>query len=618
MFKRFLLLFFFLLSTNQLIFSQETNHLSVNASLNKNTYSSSETIKAKIRVSIKGNYHINSYKTDDPTLITTSVNLESPDFKLSGVSYPRDELYKFDFSETEVRVYSGNITIRCSITPKKDLSPGEYTIPLQLYYQACDNRMCYPPKTVDIDLSVNIIEKEEEEDTTKVEPEKVDTTKTDTSKTSAIEDTTLTEEKADTLLTENIRTETPPADEDGVSNFIADKGIIVGLIFIFLGGLALNLTPCIYPLIPITISYFGAHGTGSKAQSIFMGIFYALGMAITYSALGLIAAFTGSLLGTALQNPLVIILVALVLVVLATSMFGAFEIRVPQKLALAGGKSRSGFIGSLLMGLMVGIIAAPCIGPFVLSLLVYVGHVGKPLYGFLLFFVLSLGLGFPFIFLAAFSSALNKLPKSGEWMEGIKIIFGLILIGMAINILSPVIPDEIYKYLFPLYIILAGAYLILISKKGSVSPTFTKIKYIIAILAVIFGTWNLKPAESTEEVQWKMMNSLEQIENSIKTQNMPVMIDFYADWCAQCKELDKYTYTDKEIIDLSKSINNIKIDLTKENKEITDKFDIKGLPIVIFMNSKGEEIKELRVTGFLNPEDFSKKVEILLESEKNK
>ncbi len=189
---------------------------------------------------------------------------------------------------------------------------------------------------------------------------------------------------------------------------------------------------------------------------------------------------------------------------------------------------------------------------------------------------------------------------------------------MAINILSPVIPDDIYKYLFSLYVILAGAYLNLISKKGSVAPIFAKIKYIIAIAAVIFGTWNLKPAEASEEVQWKMMNSLEQIENSIKTQNMPVMIDFYADWCAQCKELDKYTYTDKEIIDLSKSINNIKIDLTKENKEITDKFDIKGLPIVIFMNSKGEEIKELRVTGFLNPEDFSKKVEILLESEKNK
>jgi thiol:disulfide interchange protein DsbD len=545
-----------------------------------------------------------------------------------GVSYPKDKLYKFDFSESEVRVYDGNITIRCTVKPKKELPDGVYSIPLKLYYQACDDKMCFPPKTVSIDVQVDIkneIEKTEKDDTEeidtskneseKVDTSKVDTSKVDTSKTTP--DTTLIDnEKTDSLLTENIRTETPTSDESEVSDFIAEKGIIIGLLFLFLGGLALNLTPCVYPLIPITISFFGAQGSGSKAQSIFMGIFYALGMSITYSALGLIAALTGSLLGNALQNPLVILFIAVVLIALGTSMFGAFEIRVPQKLALAGSKSRSGFLGSLLMGLMVGLIAAPCIGPFVLSLLVYVGQVGNPLYGFLLFFVLSMGLGFPYIFLAASSTALSKLPKSGEWMEGVKIIFGLILFGMAINILEPVFPDEIFNIVFPLYIILAGAYLILITKKGTASPVFLKIKYFIAIVAIIFGTWNLKPADTTEEVEWKLLNSLEEIDNSIITQKQPVMIDFYADWCAQCKELDKYTYTDEEIIDLSKSLNNIKIDLTKENEAITDKYNIKGLPVVIFMNSKGEEIKELRVTGFLNPEEFSKKINSLLESEK--
>ncbi len=625
MIRRFLILLFFILIPLQLIHSQDTKHLSVNYSLNKNTYSSDETIKVSLKVSINSPYHINSNKSNDPDLITTSVSVKSGDFKSVGISYPKDKLYKFEFSESEVRVFEGNITIRCKVKPKKELTDGNYTIPLQLYYQACDDKMCFPPKTVDIDIPVNIkneIAEEEKDDTEKTDTSKVetkldtlktDTTKVDTSKT--IDSSQTSDEKSDTLLTENIRTDTPTTDEAEVSNFIQEKGLLVGLIFIFLGGLALNLTPCIYPLIPITISFFGAQGSGSKVQSIFMGIFYALGMSITYSALGLIAALTGSLLGTALQNPLVIIFIALILVVLGTSMFGAFEIRVPQKLAQAGGKSRSGFVGSLLMGLMVGFIAAPCIGPFVLSLLVYVGQVGNPFYGFLLFFVLSMGLGFPYIFLAASSSALNKLPKSGEWMEGVKVIFGLILFGMAINIMSPVIPSEIYDYVFPLYIILSGAYLILISKKGSVSPVFTKIKYVIAIIAVIFGTWNLKPAESTEEVQWKVLNSIEEMDNSIKTEKLPVMIDFYADWCAQCKELDKYTYTDEEIIDLSKSLNNIKIDLTKENEAITNKYNIKGLPVVIFMNSKGEEIKELRVTGFLKPEEFSKKINSLLESE---
>ncbi|HCN36704.1 MAG TPA: thiol:disulfide interchange protein, partial [Bacteroidetes bacterium] len=162
--------------------------------------------------------------------------------------------------------------------------------------------------------------------------------------------------------------------------------MFVALIFIFLGGLALNLTPCVYPLIPITISYFGAQSSGSKGQSILMGVSYALGMSVTYSALGLFAALTGSLLGTALQNPIVIIGVALILITLGTSMFGLFEIKIPQKLALAGNKNRSGLFGSFLMGLLVGFIAAPCIGPFVLSLLLYVGQIGSAVTGFLMFF----------------------------------------------------------------------------------------------------------------------------------------------------------------------------------------------------------------------------------------
>ena len=342
-----------------------------------------------------------------------------------------------------------------------------------------------------------------------------------------------------------------------------------------------------------------------------MGVFYALGMSITYSTLGVIAALTGGLLGTALQNPIVIIGIALVMLALGASMFGLFEIRVPQSLALMGNKNRSGYFGSVLMGLTVGFIAAPCIGPFVLSLLVYVGKIGSASIGFLLFFVLSLGLGLPYIFLAASSSSISKLPRSGEWMEGVKIIFGLILFGMALNTLEPLIPGDVFQFIFPLYIILSGVYLILIDKKGLTAVIYSKIKYIIAILAIVMGTWMLKPEGSTEEVNWKILTSLESIDNSIKAEDKPVMIDFYADWCAQCKELDEYTYTDPEIIELSESFNNIKIDLTQENEAITDRFDIKGLPVVVFLSPDGKEFKDLRVTGFLNPEEFKEKINSL-------
>ena len=414
-----------------------------------------------------------------------------------------------------------------------------------------------------------------------------------------------------TKLSENERTGSPGAEEDQVSDWIQEKGLFAALALIFLGGLALNLTPCVYPLIPITLSFFGAQASGSKTQSILMGVFYALGMAVTYSTLGVVAALTGGILGTALQNPIVIIVIALIMAALGLSMFGLFEIRVPQSLALIGNTNRSGYFGSLLMGLTVGFIAAPCIGPFVLSLLVYVGKIGSAFTGFLLFFVLAMGLGLPYVFLAASSSSISKLPRSGEWMIGVKVIFGLILFGMALFTLAPLIPEDLFEKIFPIYIILSGIYLILFDKNGKNSAGYTSVKNIIAIAAVAVGSWMLKPHGAAEEVKWNMLTSFDAIEQSVQSQGKPVIIDFYADWCAQCKELDKYTYTDPGIVEMTKDFNNIKIDLTKENEEITSKFDIKGLPVVVFMGPDGKELRDLRVTGFLEPEEFSKRIEAL-------
>lgn len=599
-----ILIFLFLINGFN-AFSQETDHLSIKAFSDKEFYKGNDTVSLALKLNIKEKFHINSYKVDDPTLIKTTIEFAKGDYALVSSFFPADKLLKFEFSESKIRVYEGENVIGFKLVSAKTLADGEYPVKIKFNYQACDNAVCYPPKSVDIELKIKVNgAKESKTISNKDIFAKIDFTKpTDLG----------SKEETKQNLTENTRIEGQNPDENKVSNFIEERGMFLGLLFIFLGGLALNLTPCIYPLIPITISFFGAQSSGNRTQSILMGVFYALGMAITYTGLGLFAALTGSLLGTALQNPIVIVGVALILAALATSMFGLWEIRVPQKLALAGNKNRSGFIGSLLMGFLVGFIAAPCIGPFVLSLLVYVGKLGNPFMGFLLFFVLSMGLGLPYVFLAAFSSAINKLPRSGEWMIGVKIIFGFILIGMAINTLEPIIPKEIFAYLYPLFVIFAGIYLIAFDKKGQTAPIFTKIKFIIAIIAIIYGTWILKPESHSAEVNWQMLNSVESIESSIKSKNAPIMIDFYADWCAQCKELDKYTYTDKSVSDLAKSFTTIKIDLTKENKAISDKYNIKGLPVVIFMNAKGEEIKELRVTGFLKPEEFIKKMKTTLD-----
>jgi thiol:disulfide interchange protein DsbD len=597
--KNSIIIFLVLIFTTGIVKGQE--FLSFKVYPSNNSYSQSDEIKVAAEIQINKPYHIYPYKVNDPAYIPTAINVNSDLFEISDYFFPEYELYKFEFSETELWVYQGDVHVGLNLKSKGNLKSGNYFIPVSIYFQACDDKVCYPPKTVIDTVEISITEKTG------------DKTNDDIfAQINFSKPTQIKKEKVN--LSENERISAPPG-ETQVSDFIAENGLFLSIFFIFLGGLALNLTPCVYPLIPITISYFGVQASGSKAQSILMGVFYALGMSVTYSALGLFAALSGSLLGTALQNPLVIIFVASVLFALGTSMFGAFEIRVPQKLALAGNKNRSGLFGSMVMGLLVGFIAAPCIGPFVLSLLVYVGQIGDPFTGFFLFFILSLGLGLPYIFLAAFSSSLNKLPRSGEWMEGVKIIFGLIMFGMAIYTMEPLFPKEIFAIVFPVYIIAAGVYLLMFSKKGNTSAVFSKIKYCLAIFAIIYGTWNLKPEGAAEKLDWKELNTLTEVENSISNGNKPVMIDFYADWCAQCKELDEYTYTDSEIIDLSKKFNNIKIDLTKENAEITDKFEIRGLPVVMFKNSKGEELRELRVTGFLNPDEFKKIMDAVLEKE---
>lgn len=599
-----LTLAFFLIFSSRNLFPQNTEYVKLDAFSNRDKYTYTDTIKIALRISIGEKYHINSYKVEDPTLIKTSVTGNSDKFKLLNTYFPKDKKLKFEFSENEINVYEKDITVGITFLPVSEIENGSYELPLKFNYQACDDKVCYPPKTLNENLTI-VIDKNVKSGS------EINTgifkNINFTSPTTDIEKTEI----PNSALKENIRTESPENDEDQIGNLIQEKGWAAALIFIFLGGLALNLTPCVYPLIPITVSYFGAQGSGSKSQSILMGIFYSLGMSVTYSALGVFAALTGSLLGTALQNPIVIIVIALVMFALGTSMFGLFDIKVPQSLAMIGNKNRSGYFGSLLMGLTVGFIAAPCIGPFVLSLLVFVGKLGNPLTGFLLFFILSMGLGLPYIFLSASSSSISKLPRSGEWMEGVKIIFGLILFGMALNTLSPLIPKDIFNVLLPVYVILSGAYLILIDKKGMSSVVYTKIKNLIAVIAIVLGTLMLKPAENNESVNWKMLASVESIDNSIKSENKPVMIDFYADWCAQCKELDEYTYTNSEIIELSKSLNTIKVDLTKENVSITDKYGIKGLPVVIFLDQSGKEYKDLRVTGFLKPEEFKKKINSL-------
>ena len=380
------------------------------------------------------------------------------------------------------------------------------------------------------------------------------------------------------------------------------------LLGIFAGGLALNLTPCVYPLIPITVSYFGGKNARGKSGLLGHGVSYIGGLALTNSLLGVVAALTGGLIGAMLQNPPVLVAISAVMTVFALSLFGFWELRLPFRLTQVAAKSYAGFFGSFFMGITLGVVAAPCIGPFVLGLLTWVATLGDPLIGFFIFFTLSLGLGAPLFVLAMFSGQLAKLPKSGQWMNWVRRLMGWILIGMAAYFIRPVLPILLQQYIIAAVAVVAGIYLGWLDKTRAAFRAFPWIKVIVGTICLVGGTVMIgNQAFKGPSVKWHSYS--ERLLTEAVEKNKPVIIDFYASWCAPCRELDQITFHHPDIVKLSlDDFIMVKVDLTKQGGSKYDyllsEYGVKGVPTVVFLDGFGKERKDLRLVDFLSPDDF--------------
>ena len=251
-------------------------------------------------------------------------------------------------------------------------------------------------------------------------------------------------------------------DDKDIGKVINEKGYVIAFVLVFFWGVLLSFTPCVFPMIPITISVIGAKGIGNPLKGFVLSLFYVLGIAITYAILGLVAASTGSAFGAAMQKPIVLWAVVIIFFVMSLSMFGLFELQLPtaftSKIGDLGSKNKGGIIGAFLFGIVAGAIAGPCITPVIFGLLTFVAQSGNLLLGFFLFFTLALGMGMLFIFIGTFPGLLASLPKSGKWMDEVKKLMGLILLGAAIYYLKLLVSLKILLLISSIILISLGIF----------------------------------------------------------------------------------------------------------------------------------------------------------------
>jgi thiol:disulfide interchange protein DsbD len=528
-----------------------------------------------------------------------------------GVTLGQPELPRGEEKDDEffgrIEVYHTPVEIRLPLL-RENLEPTEVT--LLVGYQGCaDIGICYPPQKKTLSLAL---------------PE------------GSAESTVAT---AATAPVATPLADAPLSEQDQLAAALAGGDTAWTILLFFGAGLLLALTPCVFPMIPILSSIIVGQGAAITTRKAFvLSVTYVLAMAATYTVAGIIAGLFGANLQAAFQNPWILASFAAVFVALSFSMFGFYELQLPSalqsKLTEVSNKQQGGTLtGVAIMGLLSALIVGPCVAPPLMGALIYIGQTGDPLLGGAALFALSLGMGAP---LVAIGTAGGKyLPRAGGWMDAVKAVFGVLLLAVAVWMLERILPAAVTVLLWALLLITSAVYMGAVDGVREGASGWRKLWKGLGLVLLLQGALmltglaagNADPLQplkglgfgagtaQPQHLNFKSIKSVADLEREVAAAaaaGRPVMLDFYADWCISCKEFEKYTFSQPQVIAALGDTVTLQADVTandEHDQALLKRFSLIGPPGIIFYDTAGNELSAHRVVGFMPPEAFAAHVQ---------
>jgi thiol:disulfide interchange protein DsbD len=533
------------------------------------------------------------------------IRLDEPGpFSLGEADFPLGTLEPDPaFPDRKREAYHEPFTVSVPLAVAAGTAPGTQELVVTVRYQGCKGNLCFLPRERPVPVAVSVVEGGASPPTAALERPALDDANPAAVRPAA---------------QEGAIEAPPPSGQGDTFQRMREKGLGWLVLFVFGAGFLVSLTPCVLPMIPITIGIIGARAAGSRWRAFSLSLAYVAGLALVYTALGATAALTGSIFGAWMQNVWVVGTVAVFFAAMGLAMFGLFDVAVPSgistRLNRLGG---AGYGGAFVVGMVGALVAGPCSGPVVAALMVLVGAGGEVMLGVALMLAFSLGMGVLFLLAGLFSSA---IMRPGAWMESVKRVFGVIMLLGAIWFAQAHLPALAAALLTAA--VLVGTAVHAWSAARDDGPNIQRAHRGYSVLAGLVGLWflaaalvpggrvpsprSLFAAPDVPAVAWQT-DEAAAVERA-RAEGKPLIVDFTADWCAACKELEHITYVDPRVVAAAAGFVTVKIDSTRADdpnvKELLARYDVKGLPTVVFVLPDGTTMDDLTVTGFVGADDF--------------